>query len=109
MKDNVDLTENNDFKIKASDFINEPRLKIYLTHNKRFGVFNDEYYISSDSGAIRQGNRLERLSKRSCEEFGRGRYCDCCGKELKPYINDCLCEKCNEYMNNKDYIFKDFI
>lgn len=120
MKINVDLTENRDFRFKASTSVQGTPLGVQfafdgrpipsnILYNKRFGVLTDEYYIEYDNGAVAQGNQLERLSKRLCGEFGMGEHCDCCGKELKPYVNDCLCDKCNDNIDSRNNFFEDFI
>lgn len=109
MKDNVDLTENRDFRIKAIDAQNGNRFIGFMTdmtlitevfHQDRFGVPQDDYYIEIDGGAIVQGNALERYLKNLYKEFNMGNYCDCCGKEIKPYYNDCLCSDCSNRISN---------
>ena len=105
MKDNVDLTSNRDFRIKAVEAQNGSRFLGFMTnveiikpnfYSNRFGVLQDDYYISKDTGGIVQGNATERMSKKFAKEFCLGNYCDCCGKEIKPYVNDCLCPRCSQ-------------
>ena len=52
-------------------------------------MLTDDYYIGQDNGAVVQGNQLERFSKWCVENLMLGNYCDCCGRLLKPYFNDC--------------------
>jgi hypothetical protein len=119
MKENVDLTENRDFRIKALEAQNGSHFIGFMTnmtpmtevfHQDRFGVPQDDYYIGVDNGVIIQGNALERCSKNLCKEFNMGNYCDCCGKEIKPYYNDCLCPDCDNRMSNiTETPFRNFI
>lgn len=106
MKANVDLTENRDFlttSLKSSyvgNYVinfNSPYFD-YLFD--RFHVPNDSYYIGHDNGYVYQGNYEERIAKKISSEFNLGRYCDCCGIELKPYYHDCLCLKCSARFDN---------
>ena len=124
MKDNVDLTSNRDFRLKAKDsyggaipinmfsVFNDYSIPVPpgLYEHDRFGVLTDNYYISQDNGAVVQGNQLERFSKMICGEFNAGNYCDCCGRPLKPYLNDCLCPICAESLDNRRELdlFEDF-
>ena len=107
MKDNVDLTSNRDFRIKAVDSQNDNVSLGFMTnmeriksnfYRNRFGVPQDDYYIGKDTGGIMQGNATERMSKKFAKEFCLGNYCDCCGEEIKPYVNDCLCPRCSQNM-----------
>ena len=119
MKENVDLTENRDFRIKALEAQNGSHFIGFTTnatsitkafHQDRFGIPQDDYYISVDNGAILQGNAIERYSKNLCKEFNMGRYCDCCGREIKPYYNDCLCPNCGDRISNIiETSFRNFI
>ena len=122
MKDNVD--SNRDFRLKAKDsyrgaipinmfsVFNDYSIPVPpgLYEHDRFGVLTDDYYINRDNGAVVQGNQLERFSKSMCSEFNAGNYCDCCGKPLKPYLNDCLCPICAESIDNRRELdlFEDF-
>ena len=124
MKDNVDLTSNRDFRLKAKDsyrgaipinmfsVFNDYSIPVPpgLNEYDRFGVLTDDYYINRDNGAVVQGNQLERFSKSMCGEFNAGNYCDCCGRPLKPYLNDCLCPICAESLDNRRELdlFEDF-
>ena len=124
MKDNVDLTSNRDFRLKAKDsyrgaipinmfsVFNDYSIPVLpgLYEHDRFGVLTDDYYINRDNGAVVQGNQLERFSKSMCGEFNAGNYCDCCGRPLKPYLNDCLCPICAESLDNRRELdlFEDF-
>lgn len=124
MKDNVDLTSNRDFRLKAKDsyrgaipinmfsVFNDYSIPVPpgLHEHDRFGVLTDDYYINRDNGAVVQGNQLERFSKSMCGEFNAGNYCDCCGRPLKPYLNDCLCPICAESLDNRRELdlFEDF-
>ena len=96
MKANVDLTENRDF-IGNYTITFKPYLDLFFN---RFGIPNDSYYINRDNGYIYQGNYTERIAKKMSSEFNIGRYCDCCGIELKPYYHDCLCLKCSARFDN---------
>lgn len=119
MKENVDLTENRDFRIKALEAQNGSYFIGFTTNvtsitkafrQDRFGIPQDDYYISVDNGAILQGNAIERYSKNLCKEFNMGRYCDCCGREIKPYYNDCLCPNCGDRISNIiEMPFRNFI
>ena len=124
MKDNVDLTSNRDFRLKAKDsykgaipinmfsVFNDYSIPVPpgLYEHDRFGVLTNDYYINRDNGAVVQGNQLERFSKSMCGEFNAGNYCDCCGRPLKPYLNDCLCPICAESLDNRRELdlFEDF-
>ena len=124
MKDNVDLTSNRDFRLKAKDsyrgaipinmfsVFNDYSMPVPpgLYEHDRFGVLTDDYYINRDNGAVVQGNQLERFSKSMCGEFNAGNYCDCCGRPLKPYLKDCLCPICAESLDNRRELdlFEDF-
>lgn len=108
MKDSVDLTTNRDFLHKAKDEIKGYRFGVFMAfetlgtpirnilYQDKFGVLNDDYYFQKDKGAILQGNSYVRLSKMACEQFGLGKYCDCCGEKLKPWNNQTLCSECEE-------------
>lgn len=125
MIDNVDLTSNRDFRLKAKDYykgaipinmfnaFNDYSIPTPpgLHEHDRFGVLLDSYYINKDDGVIIQGGQLERFSKSICGEFNAGNYCDCCGIPLKPYFNDCLCPKCSENLDNRRELnlFSDFV
>lgn len=85
MKANIDLTENRDFI---------PKFKIPSFNKTRFNMLQDNDYYYKDKGFILQGNSEIRRSKKLYSEFSKGNICDCCGKELKPYYYDTLCEKC---------------
>ena len=107
MKDNVELTSNRDLRIKAVDSQNDNVFVGFMTnaeiikpkfYSNRFGVLQDDYYIGKDTGGIVQGNATERMSKKFAKEFCLGNYCDCCGEEIKPYVNDCLCPRCSQNM-----------
>lgn len=124
MKDNVDLTSNRDFRLKAKDsYKGAIPINMFSVFNNylipvppglhehdRFGVLTDDYYINRDNGVVVQGSQLERFSKSMCGEFNAGNYCDCCGRPLKPYLNDCLCPICAESLDNRRELdlFEDF-
>ena len=98
MKNNIDLTSNRDFRLKAKEIeiirpIILPSFDISLIYKDRFGVLSDFYYIGVDTGGIWQGGAKERESKRFCENLET---CFCCGRELKPYDNNCLCSLCSQ-------------
>lgn len=106
MKENVDLTNKKDFRIKAKEVV-VPQVNIHTLggsrHNinirdflARFKALTDDFYISDDKGAVLQGNSSCRTSKRVCREFEMGNICDRCGIEIKPYVNDCLCPTCQK-------------
>lgn len=109
MKENVDLTENRDFRIKSTRVMTSSvNLNILGILKKdlniaaffdRFKAPTDDFYIRHDNGYILQGNAACRASKRLCGEFGIGNICDCCGREIKPYVKDCLCPSCKEFLS----------
>lgn len=109
MKENVDLTENSDFRFKAKDFFYNYRTnntRSYVDQETaqylhdavfdRFDVFKDKIFIDNDKGAILQGNATERKEKLKMMEFCDGKTCDCCGAPLWVYNNETLCENCQE-------------
>lgn len=98
MKDKVDLTSNRDFRVKARDIEPErprifPSFDISRIYKDRFGVLQDIHYIEVDTGGIWQGGAKERESKSFC---GNLETCFRCGRELKPYDNNCLCSLCSQ-------------
>lgn len=122
MKENVDLTENRDFRVKANDYYKDAiPMKLFsainnnivmaskLDNHDRFGVLLETHYINHDTGVVIQGNQMERFSKYICGEFNAGNYCDCCGTPIKPYKNDCLCSRCVENLDhNNQNLFINF-
>lgn len=93
MKENIDLTQNRDFRIKATDFFKTVTTdRIKPLSKKEF--LNTSFPEDIDTGYIIQGNASERASKDITKEFCMGNYCDCCGAKLRVYYNDTLCEKC---------------
>jgi peptidyl-tRNA hydrolase len=109
MKENVDLTEARDFRIKSTRVVTSSvNLNILSNPKKnlniealfdRFKAPTDDFYIIHDDLGVLQGNAACRASKRLCGEFGMGHICDCCGREIKPYIKDCLCLSCKESLS----------
>lgn len=108
MKENIDLTENRDFRKES---LSDPRVvslqKIIgkAKDKNRFNVPNENSYIEKDNGCIIQGNSSFRHAKRIVFEFGRGNYCDRCGASIKPYVNDCLCSRCYHQMEGIDILW----
>lgn len=95
MKNSVDLTENRDFRYKANSLENNKHIFSLKYFNSVIHYDDSSIRNDKDTGCILQGNYNERLSKKMCSEFGKGNTCDCCGRDLKPYIHDTLCEECN--------------
>lgn len=102
MKENIDLTMNNDFgtvvPIRYSRKTQHYFSNIVdgVSYNRDFHISEDIYDI--DKGAIYQGNKLTRLSKKLAAGFGDTLTCDRCGSLVYPYDNDTLCKYCRKDM-----------
>ena len=108
MQENIDLTENRDFRKES---LSDPRVAflqrtiVKVIDKNRFNVPNENSYIEKDSGGIIQGNSSFRYTKRIVFEFGKGNYCDRCGVSIKPYVNDCLCSRCYHQIEGRDMLW----
>lgn len=111
MKNNVDLTENLDFRFKAKDFFANRRgfssssysdafeheaQCLHDTLFDKFDVPKDNFFTDKDSGGVLQGDAYDRKHKLKCNEFCDGKTCDCCGRKLWIYDGDTLCDSCKE-------------
>ena len=108
MKENIDLTENRDFRkerLRDPRAASLQRIIVKVKDKNRFNVPNENSYIEKDNGGIIQGNSSFRYTKRNLSEFGRGNYCDRCGESIKPYVNDCLCPRCSHQMEGRDILW----
>lgn len=108
MKENIDLTENRDFRKEGFDIprgVSLRRIIIKLKDENRFNIPNENSYIEKDDGGIIQGNSSFRYTKKFSSEFGKGNICDRCGEPIKPYINDCLCSRCSHQMGGRDILW----
>lgn len=108
MKENIDLTENRDFRKEGFDVLQEASLRrmiIKVKDKNRFNIPNENSYIEKDNGGIIQGNASFRYTKRVFPEFGKGNYCDKCGKKIKPYVNDTLCSQCVKDLKNHEILW----
>lgn len=110
MKRNVDLTENELFSISSLEGVRVGsremphfRLTKYSWYHYMGKDSMEQEWIEKDKWGIYQGTKMNRLTKKVCNEqdFGIGIYCDCCGAKLYPWSKgDCLCTKCNEHLEN---------
>lgn len=109
MRENIDLTENRDFRKES---LRDPRIVslfrrmvVKVKDKNRFNIPSEDSYIEKDNGGIIQGNSSFRYTKKIFPEFGKGNICDRCGEPIKPYINDCLCSRCSKQMEGRDILW----
>lgn len=108
MKENIDLTENRDFRkerLRDPRIASFQRIIVKVKDKNRFNIPNENSYIEKDNGGIIQGNSSFRYTKKVFPEFGKGNYCDRCGEQIKPYVNDYLCSMCSEQMEGRDVLW----
>lgn len=108
MKENIDLTENRDFgkeSFAVRRIASLLRMTTRASNKNRFNIPNENSYIEKDNGGIIQGNASFRYTKRVFPEFGKGNYCDKCGKKIKPYVNDTLCSQCVKDLKNHEILW----
>lgn len=113
MKNSIDLTENRDFNTRN---LRKKKMREVLNDFSYDKFSNDlisrhqstiEPYLS-DKGAIYQGNKNERRSKKFADSFSDGICCDCCGRDIYPYYHDTLCNDCLMTMEYRSELQKIF-
>lgn len=107
---NVDLTEGRDFQ-KEENF---SRIKIkkefQINDKEKLLKYGIEYIDINDKERLRYAaDNPDEFNANKCEDWKVkiyliGEYCECCGEKTNNGMT--LCEKCNEYLNNKDDITK---
>lgn len=107
MKRNVDLTENGDFigrDILSGGIRNHTSVigNLFRIYNRvlypwdprGIRLIADPVENIEDKWGIIQGNGSHRKGVKFSNEFGKKNLCDCCGREIKPWYDYCLCNKC---------------
>ncbi|NFV47178.1 hypothetical protein FDJ70_05740 [Clostridium botulinum] len=110
MKSNVDLTQNSDFRNKNGEFSIAELFKINTLPWEFKGIKRILSTLSKDKKElIYTGDKLERQSKKQCQQYMNE--CECCGLDLSqiPWKNKYkLCEECYARLENNERNHKPF-
>lgn len=95
MKNNVDLTENHDFRRDIFNIKKNFKQMIGDVEHSQSRFATAERNLI-DTGLIYQGDKNERNAKRLVNSFNDMVECDRCGAQIAPYENDTLCKFCRK-------------